>query len=48
MQGVIKAYDTSDGGGVIVRDTDLSEYDLSRPTRSFPARSSACCARGSG
>jgi CspA family cold shock protein len=28
MQGVIKAYDPSDGGGVIVRDTDLSEYDL--------------------
>lgn len=28
MQGVIKAYDPSTGDGVIVRDTDMSEYDL--------------------
>ncbi len=29
MQGVIKSYDPSTGAGVVVRDTDLSEYDLS-------------------
>ncbi|MEN9505646.1 MAG: hypothetical protein RI958_1572 [Actinomycetota bacterium] len=28
MQGVIKSYDPSSGTGVVVRDTDLSEYDL--------------------
>ena len=28
MQGVIKAYDPGTGEGVIVRDTDMSEYDL--------------------
>lgn len=28
MQGVIKSYDPSTGDGVVVRDTDLSEYDL--------------------
>lgn len=28
MQGVIKAYDPSTGDGVVIRDTDLSEYDL--------------------
>ncbi len=28
MQGVIKAYDPGSGDGVVVRDTDLSEYDL--------------------
>jgi CspA family cold shock protein len=28
MQGVIKAYDPGNGDGVVVRDTDLSEYDL--------------------
>lgn len=28
MQGVIKSYDPSTGDGVIVRDTDLSEYQL--------------------
>ena len=28
MQGVIKAYDPGTGDGVVVRDTDLSEYDL--------------------
>ena len=28
MQGVIKAYDPGTGDGVLVRDTDLSEYDL--------------------
>lgn len=28
MQGVIKAYDPGSGEGVVVRDTDLSEYDL--------------------
>ena len=30
MQGVIKAYDPSTGDGVLVRDTDLSEYDLAQ------------------
>ena len=28
MQGVIKSYDPGTGDGVIVRDTDLAEYDL--------------------
>ena len=28
MQGTIKAYDPGTGDGVIVTDTDLSEYDL--------------------
>ena len=28
MQGVIKAYDPNSGEGVVVRDTDRSEYDL--------------------
>jgi cold shock CspA family protein len=28
MQGVIKTYDPVTGTGVLVRDTDLSEYDL--------------------
>ena len=28
MQGVIKAYDPSSGIGVVVRDTDLAEFDL--------------------
>ena len=28
MQGVIKAYDPSSGDGVVIRDTDLAEYDL--------------------
>ena len=28
MQGVVKAYDPGTGDGVVVRDTDLSEYDL--------------------
>lgn len=28
MQGVIKAYDPGTHGGIVVRDTDLSEYDL--------------------
>jgi CspA family cold shock protein len=29
VQGVIKSYDPSTGTGVVLRDTDLSEYDLS-------------------
>lgn len=29
MQGVIKAYDPANGSGLVLRDTDLSEYDLS-------------------
>jgi CspA family cold shock protein len=29
MQGVIKSYDPVSGDGLVVRDTDLSEYDLS-------------------
>lgn len=28
MQGVVKTYDPATGTGVLVRDTDLSEYDL--------------------
>ena len=28
MQGVIKSYDPSTGDGLVLRDTDLSEYDL--------------------
>ena len=28
MQGVVKAYDPVTRDGVVVRDTDLSEYDL--------------------
>lgn len=29
MQGVIKAYDPSTGAGVVLCDTNLSEYELS-------------------
>ena len=28
MQGVVKSYDPGTGVGTVVRDTDLSEYDL--------------------
>ena len=28
MQGVVKSYDPGTGTGTVVRDTDLSEYDL--------------------
>ena len=28
MQGVIKAYDPTNGDGVVVRDTDLAEFEL--------------------
>lgn len=28
MQGVIKSYDPTTGDGVVLTDTDLSEYDL--------------------
>lgn len=28
MQGVVKSYDPATGDGLILRDTDLSEYDL--------------------
>ena len=28
MQGVIKAFDPSNGDGIVVSDTDLFEYDL--------------------
>lgn len=28
MQGVIKSYDPTSGDGIVVRDTDLSEFDL--------------------
>ena len=28
MQGVIKAYDPTSGEGVVISDTDLSEYNL--------------------
>jgi cold shock CspA family protein len=30
VQGVVKSYDPYTGDGVVVRDTDLSEYDLAR------------------
>ncbi|MGD9997170.1 MAG: hypothetical protein AB7L17_06430 [Ilumatobacteraceae bacterium] len=30
MQGVIKSYDPSTGDGVVLCDTDLSEFDLAR------------------
>ncbi len=29
MQGVIKSYDPSSGDGIVMCDTDLSEYELS-------------------
>ena len=29
MQGVIKTYDPASGIGLVMRDTDLSEYELS-------------------
>lgn len=28
MQGVVKAFDPSSGDGLLLRDTDLSEYEL--------------------
>ena len=28
MQGVIKSYDPTTRDGIVIRDTDLSEYDL--------------------
>lgn len=28
MQGVVKSYDPGTGDGVVIRDVDLSEYDL--------------------
>lgn len=28
MQGVIKSYDPVTGDGVVIRDTDLAEFDL--------------------
>ena len=28
VQGVIKAFDPSSGDGVVIRDTDLSEYNI--------------------
>ena len=28
MQGVVKSYDPDNGYGVLVRDTDLAEYEL--------------------
>ncbi|MCU1345610.1 MAG: hypothetical protein JWL70_1876 [Acidimicrobiia bacterium] len=28
MQGVVKSYDPGTGDGIVLRDTDLSEYDL--------------------
>ena len=28
MQGVIKSYDPATGDGIVVRDTDLAEFDL--------------------
>jgi cold shock CspA family protein len=28
VQGVVKAYDPSSGDGLVLRDTDLAEFDL--------------------
>jgi len=28
VQGVIKAFDPSSGDGIVIRDTDLSEYNI--------------------
>ena len=28
MQGVVKSYDPGTGDGVVIRDTDLAEFDL--------------------
>ena len=28
MQGIVKAYDPGSGDGVVISDTDLSEYNL--------------------
>ena len=28
MQGIIKAYDPGSGDGIVISDTDLTEYDL--------------------
>jgi cold shock CspA family protein len=30
MQGVVKAYDPQDGGGLLIRDTDMSEYAFTK------------------
>ena len=30
LQGVVKSYDPHTGDGVVVRDTDRSEYDLAQ------------------
>lgn len=30
MQGVIKSYDPSTGDGIVMCDTDLSDFDLAR------------------
>jgi hypothetical protein len=30
VQGVIKSYDPATKDGIVVRDTDLAEFDLSR------------------
>ena len=43
MQGVVKAYNPATGDGIIVRDTDLSEYELA--PHALEVRSSACCAK---
>jgi cold shock CspA family protein len=28
MQGIVKAYDPASGDGIVITDTDLSEFDL--------------------
>jgi len=28
MQGIVKSYDPGSGDGVVIRDTDLAEFDL--------------------
>jgi len=30
MQGVVKSYNPATGDGLVVRDTDLSEYELAK------------------
>ena len=32
MQGVVKSYDPVNGVGVLLRDTDMAEYAVGRPT----------------
>jgi hypothetical protein len=46
MQGVNKSYDPGTGDGVVVRDTDMSEYDLAGDA--LAGSVFACCVKVSG